>query len=247
MRAWLDDPDLKADAVTRMRAARDEGRLIPGTYRDSPRYAGCMIGILAPADTPSLGYSANWHNEIQRLFGIPADVVALLDATFETLPFGDPTGRGGFAVDAIEAIPVGADLSKIVPLAVYDYLTNPDHGPGAAGLNPLQRDALNQAAGLYQRLLADDPPTMAQWRDAKVQLETQRLYHVVDSALALWSLTLTTSNPPLVRPSALVCAVGHGTDHMRWLAAQIVHHLATAPIPPVSLENVQDEPDNQKV
>jgi hypothetical protein len=57
--------------------------------------------------------SQSWHGEAARLYGIPWQLAVCIDDLFESLPDED-NFHARFAVEVIEAIPVGADLSNVV-------------------------------------------------------------------------------------------------------------------------------------
>lgn len=115
--AWLGDPNLKEKVVLRMKQHRAEDSIIQGYYQVyAPEFAsqfkGCLLGCTLP-NTVSLGapvscWGDSWHRKVEQLYGIPSPVAYLLEAIFENLSFKD---AADFAVESIEAIPVGADLS----------------------------------------------------------------------------------------------------------------------------------------
>lgn len=117
--AWHGDPELKAKIVERMRQHRADDALVQGFYQkhDPAKalgYKGCAIGCLLdkqPHEKGSFWESARpaggWHLQVEEQFGILYDVAALIDDTFESL---DPPHHAAFAVEVLEAIPVGADL-----------------------------------------------------------------------------------------------------------------------------------------
>lgn len=115
--AWLSNPDLKEEVLLRMKQHRAEDSIVQGIYQQyAPefvsQYKGCLIGCTLPMRQDRLspgGFTAvDWHFEVERAYGIPFPVTVLLEGVFESLPFEH---AAEFAVDSIEAIPVGADLS----------------------------------------------------------------------------------------------------------------------------------------
>jgi hypothetical protein len=119
--AWLNDPALKEEVVLRMKQHRAEDSIIHGHYQllapeTALGYMGCLLGCTLPLINRSpCGNPGSplieWHERVEQLYGIPADVAALLEAVFENMSSFDKAAE--FAVESIEAIPVGADLSKV--------------------------------------------------------------------------------------------------------------------------------------
>lgn len=112
MKAWHGEASLKASAMERMREHRRLDEIIRGDgYWSEYGHRGCQLGCLT--------HTGVWHNkldehrphrETERQFGIPATVARLLEHCFENLPVED---AADWAVDSLEAIPVGADLTTI--------------------------------------------------------------------------------------------------------------------------------------
>lgn len=127
--AWHGDPDLKADATQRMKAHRAQDEFVQGLYVKFDQtmesgFRGCFHGCLTlekiaeEKEIPVRELAASltphddtrWHAEGERIWGIPAALGANLDEVFELLEYED---AGSFAVESVEAIPVGADLSMV--------------------------------------------------------------------------------------------------------------------------------------
>lgn len=121
--AWHGDPALKERIVARMKQHREADAFVHGLYQrfDSKLalgYKGCAIGCALDKqppddeDGPPYGQRPEhgWWGEVHRQFGIPEDVAELIDDNFEVLTAPDDAA---FAVDALDAVPVGADLSGV--------------------------------------------------------------------------------------------------------------------------------------
>lgn len=175
--AFHGDQALRDETVARMRHHREQDDFIRGTYvqllgDDAPRLRGCFHGCLTAeklVEERSVVMLeedfVNWHAETERIFGIPRRLGSLLDDTFERL---DAAAAGRFAVEVTEAIPVGADLSRVVDLLMVDLLIDPTHGvlrhtePNSDAYN-----AINRVAGLYNDRLDGVEPTTEQWIAAR--------------------------------------------------------------------------------
>ena len=111
VRAWHGDPQLKADTVRRMQEHREADEFIQRHYmlmdvKAASGFRGCAVGCLVGSWVTREGY-ASWHLAVQNIFGINEQVAWIIDEIFECLPVED---CATFAVEVIEAIPVGADL-----------------------------------------------------------------------------------------------------------------------------------------
>jgi len=166
--AWHNNPDLKIEVVDRLQQHRAEDSIIKGVYQQlSPElasgYRGCAIGCTLPhlEREPS-----SWHGRVEDMYGIPRTVARLIDGIFENLPTGDDQ-HARFAVEVIEAVPVGADLSLVTARLMLDLLADPDHGVRQyTQPDSRQRVAVDAVIGLYRRRLGGEEITAKEWRDA---------------------------------------------------------------------------------
>lgn len=128
--AWHGSQELKDRIVARMKAHRKADDFIQGMYQEifpdsALGYRGCAIGCALDKQpvrqlaghcecgmcpTEDNEPAAGWHYEFEDQFGIPSDVAELIDNRYEELR---APAHAAFAVDALEAIPVGADLSGV--------------------------------------------------------------------------------------------------------------------------------------
>lgn len=126
--AWFGDEELKNATVAKMRKHREMDQIVQGVYQttDPERaeaYRGCLVGCTLPKIAPEvegimedwvfdnrhkLGLGSgegSWHYLAEFHYGIPAFVFSILDDAFED-SYKDAAPY--FAVEALEAIPVGA-------------------------------------------------------------------------------------------------------------------------------------------
>ncbi len=116
--AWMGDPGLKEQVLLKMKEHRVEDSIVQGKYQEfdptlASKYRGCLIGCTLPrrATADPRNYHSTWHVGVRRRYGIPLRLVYLLESIFEGLP---EHRCADFAVESIEAIPVGADLNWVV-------------------------------------------------------------------------------------------------------------------------------------
>lgn len=123
MLSWHNNPDLKAEVVQRMREHRRLDDLIQGDYQilypgRASGYKGCAIGCTLPLQSnQDLFRRTDWHGLVERFYGIPQALGYLIDRTFESLPT-HKMEHAAFAVDVIETIPVGVDLTPVIGILI---------------------------------------------------------------------------------------------------------------------------------
>lgn len=122
VRAWHNDPQLKAETIRRMQEHREADALIQGAYyrNHSPEgFRGCAIGCLV-GSWEVWSKHGSWHDAVEEIFGINFVIAYVIDDVFEALPSDK---CADFAVEVLEAIPVGADLTSLAsrfPLDEYE-------------------------------------------------------------------------------------------------------------------------------
>jgi len=244
--AWHNNPDLKTEVAERMAAHRSEDSIVQGFYQQistqiASGYRGCLIGCTLPPQPLPEGADVagcndiwgaepkapdnGWHARVEQLYGIPETIGYLLDRIFESLP-ADSGACARFAVDSIEAVPVGADLSMVPDRLMLDVLADPEHGmlPHMA-VGSDRRPAVVQVIDLYRRRLAGDEPSDDEWIDAYicdyddewVHVQAAQAGHADGGAFASYALA-----------AAGDCA---GPRWWTWVADRLLHHLANAPTP----------------
>jgi hypothetical protein len=189
--AWNNQPALKIAAVMEITGHRASGTL--SRRRDSPvqvgtndRFQGgfhvCLTArrlaqernipvsaLLADGET-----AVRWLDESERLWGIPQVVGGLLDRCFERVPAAE---AADFAVTAIEAIPVGADLDQVPTRWMLDLLAD-DEGGGVNGVlartvtGSPQHAAVERVVELFRRKLTGDSIAIGEWQVAALAAQT---------------------------------------------------------------------------
>lgn len=234
--AWHASPDLKTEAVERMRLHRAQDEFLQGTYvqRTNGSYRGCFHGCLtADALLAEKGLTVrdldridpNWHREGERLFGIPEKLGYILDRMFERLP---PEDCAEFAVSVTEAVPAGADLSQVVDRWVLDILADPEHGVWKYTKDGTdQRAAVEAVSGLYRRRLAGDEPARVDWDSAR---KAARRAAAAAYAYAYAAAAAAAADAAAAAAYAYAAAYAAADAAKRWQAARLIHHISEAPI-----------------
>lgn len=174
LRAYHNDPTLKAQIVKLMRWHQQQDRLIKGVYQDTETdvFRGCAVGCTLRSLQEITGVTQEYygvHARYETLIGVPQALAGVHDRLFETLPTPE---NQAFAVDFLEAVPVGTDLSRIWPKLAVWLLTDPDYG--VAQYLDEQSTIADDVADLYQQLIAGTEVTHQQWVEARAAVRRVR-------------------------------------------------------------------------
>ena len=183
---WLASPELKDAAVAEIRGHRAAGTLV--RRRDQPvraeadgRFQGglhvCLTARRLAADRAvpvaqllaDGGEDVDWLDESNRLWAIPRIAGALLDRCFEQEPAAE---AGDFAVAAVQAIPVGANLDLLGAQWMLDVLADEHDGVLAWPLTDSARAAVARVAALYRRKLAGEQADAEEWTAAAAEAQS---------------------------------------------------------------------------
>ena len=127
--AWFGSEVLKAATVEKMRQHREQDQIVQGLYQAGTlvgygmgfSFKGCLVGCTLPPmnvewydamlaeEGVGMGEFGGFHHLVERFYNIPAALAVCLDDVFEHQYEDDAPD---FAVEALEAIPVGAVYSK---------------------------------------------------------------------------------------------------------------------------------------
>ncbi|MGH3779807.1 MAG: hypothetical protein ACRDRO_04025 [Pseudonocardiaceae bacterium] len=230
--AWHNSPALKTEVTARMATHRAADTLVQAVYQErlpnsALGYRGCFLGCTLPWLAP-IPQDPTWAEMVERYYAIPATVGDLVEATFENLR-EDRCGAFAFAV--VDAIPIGADLSLVIPAVNLDLLTDPVYGvtrfttEGSA-----QHTVITQVADLLGRVVAGGAVTPAEWQAANTATEAA-VWTAHDEITA----DATTTAQVIIDHWGAVEASGpwreiHYTQapegSWQWLAGRVLHHLA---------------------
>ena len=179
--AWHNQPELKAACVSALQAHAAAGTL--SRRRDDPAQGGfhahMTAGKLAQERnvpvSDLLADGVRWLDESERLWGIPQVVCGLLDRCFERLP---ATEAADFAVAAVQAIPVGADLGRVPAQWVLALLAD-NESMGANGVTAHVVDgtppfaAIERVVNLFRRTLAGQDVAVDEWQAAATAAQAE--------------------------------------------------------------------------
>jgi len=98
LRAFHNDPKIKEKYLSRLKLHRQHDELIHGVYWENGK--GCAIGCTL---------HSNKHKDFETKLGLPEWFAYLFELLFERLKNGDAKD---FPIEALQAIPVGANLEK---------------------------------------------------------------------------------------------------------------------------------------
>lgn len=153
MKAFHNDPEIKQKYIDRVKAHQAADEIIKGTYWQEGK--GCAVGCTIEGDD---------HFKYETELGIPSILAYLEDSLFENMSNEDAKK---FPLMFLEAIPVGADLSKVFNNLVIWEWEDPVHGmkniPEISADKDLF-DCCENVVTLYKRSLSGDQPSADEWR-----------------------------------------------------------------------------------
>jgi hypothetical protein len=112
--SYHNDNNLKKLVITEMKNHQKEDKFIKGSYGfyEGGEFKGCAVACAVNSVNKILGkdYDTKSHGALQETLGIPGWLSKIQETFFECLPWGE---CDKFAIDFLEAIPVGVDLEPI--------------------------------------------------------------------------------------------------------------------------------------
>lgn len=165
MEAFNGQAELKQETINRLRDHIDSGKLVHGVeYKDGEGGpVGCIVGSFT-------------HSLFEKRLGIPAPLAHALEVIYDGLR-GDKDQP--FALDFLESIEPGADLSMVWPRFLLRVLTDEQNGLLAYAPDDTER-AAKRVVALLQRQVNGDEPTDMEWR----QEQQPRTSHHIDLAVS---------------------------------------------------------------
>ncbi len=157
MKAFHGKQATKDFYIEKMKAHMAADELVRGHYWDPRTRTGC--GVACTLEIPD---GENIHEQFEPELGIPRQVAYLEDHLFEKTPIDY---YQAFPLAFLEAIPVGADLSRIIPRFLVWLLIDAQDGV-IRFADEAGKEVIVLVAGLYQRLLHGGEVADSEWAAA---------------------------------------------------------------------------------
>jgi hypothetical protein len=167
MKAYLNDPQLKARFIQELEAHKKADSIKQGTYGndDDGEWKGCAVACslrsLDIIEGKKLGEEYNTHAEYETRLGIPASIAHLEDRIFEGLSVEKAKE---WPLRFAKAITPGADLSLVTPKLMVWLLTDVRQ---YATDYPDVLAAIDTVITLYERILVGGQVTDEEWSAAR--------------------------------------------------------------------------------
>lgn len=213
MRAFHNDAAIKAMYLARVQAHRAADEIAQGFYWQGGR--GCAVGCTIHGDD---------HAAYERELGIPRMLARLEDRIFEGLPLAEAKN---WPLRFLEAVPVGADLSRVGPQFLRALIQRRrEQLPATAP------DAVRVA---MDRVLA----VLTTWADTG-EVDAHAAYDAADAADAAaraaadaaraadYSDAYAAARAAAHAADAAAYAAAYAADERRWQAATLVTILREA-------------------
>jgi hypothetical protein len=155
VQAFHNDPAVKSQLVDRLKAYAEAGAIInaENLWKDgkgSPM--GCVVNDTGLALWP-------------ERTGMPKAFGAAIDAVAKNL--GSPENAGRFAVEWLDAVPVGEDMGGVAHALIGWLLTDGEQGVLRLATTEAVREMVRRVAELHRRGAAGQAPTAAEWGAAR--------------------------------------------------------------------------------
>jgi hypothetical protein len=183
MKAFHNDPQLKANLLVEIAKHRRADQLIQGTYGkmgegvNPLQFKGCAIGCSIHSYALLKGIkfiSTMNHSYYESLFGIPRTLAFLEDFFFEELP---ESSSQLWPERFMESINVGVDLSLVWPKFVVWMLVDEHDGViKFVKKNSIQYFSINHVAELYQRVIKGEEVSKEEFSDAANEIVDDSVY-----------------------------------------------------------------------
>jgi hypothetical protein len=155
MQAFHNDPAVKSQLVDRLKAYAEAGAIInaENVWKDgkgSP--SGCVVHDAGLAVWPE-------RTGMPKAFGAAIDAVAKY--------LGSPENAGRFAIEWLDAVPVGEDMAGVAHGLIGWLLTDGAYGILRLATTEAAQEVVRRVAGLHRRGAAGEVPTAAEWGAAR--------------------------------------------------------------------------------
>lgn len=189
MRAFHGKQEVKDFYLARVIAHEQADEIIQGVYWERGR--GCAVGCTI---------HSNNHADYELLMGIPRQIARLQDRLFEGLPLSEAKS---FPRAFIKAIPVGADLSWVIPRFLHWLLVDPIDGVIRFAQTEQQRVLIQRVARLYQRLLHGEDVPGEEWKSADAAANADAADTAAAAAAYAYAAAANADVYPIMREQLL--------------------------------------------
>jgi hypothetical protein len=201
--------------LARMRAHAAADEIVHGAYWENGK--GCAVGcLLHSGDSP--------HRQFPVLLGIPEPIARLEDRLFEGQANGDAKR---FAVEFVEAIPVGADLSGVADRFLLWLLVDEQFGM-RQWANAQGQATIDRVAGRYRLKMSGNLPPLEEWHEAR-SAAAAAADAAAAAAYADAYAAADADAAAYAAYAAAAAAYAARKDHYRAMAAKLLDLLREAP------------------
>ena len=170
MLAFHGNQAIKDLYVARVKAHALADEIVQGQYWGHGR--GCAVGCTI---------HGSQHSRYEDEIGVDRRLAYLQDRIFEGLPLAEAKE---FPLAFLNAIPVGADLSLVLPRFIVWMLSDPARGTMRL-CSEQGKEATRVVVALYQRLIDGGEVSDKEWRNArKLAADAAYAYAAADAAAA---------------------------------------------------------------
>jgi transcriptional regulator with XRE-family HTH domain len=158
MIAFHGNPAIKQEYQDRLKAHHAADQIIKGAYWEPDQFTGCAVGCTLHKGGGCI------HKQYEIVLGIPRTLAYLEDRIFENLP---APHCADFAVNFLDAIPVGGDLSLVTARFMVWLLADESGGVLRFTVGfPEAAAAVQGVAVLYSRMIAGEVIPKESWETA---------------------------------------------------------------------------------
>ena len=151
--SFHNDQTIKGQLIANLKAHQLADEFIQGTYWKDGK--GCAVGC----SIVDFGGATDDHREYEHLFGISQAIARLEDGIFEGLSVDDSKW---WPLAFAEAVPVGKDLSMVVPKFLVWLLGDVIQYAGEDS-----KKAIQAVIDLHERKITGDEINVEDWRSAR--------------------------------------------------------------------------------
>ena len=154
MKTFHGKQSVKDKYIERVKAHAKADEIVQGSYWENGK--GCAVGCTIHGSD---------HKKYETELGIPEEIAYLEDTIFERLSNEEAKD---FPLRFLEAIPVGVDLSHVIPELVIWQFEDKEHG--LKNIKEVQEDKelcgfCEEVVALYKRELQADTPSQDEYRE----------------------------------------------------------------------------------